>query len=761
TGLRGGHIQGVVFRDDDYDGVRSVSESPVAGVTVTVYDRAGASQTTVTDALGRYHFSSLVAGQQYRVEFAPLPANFAATSHGQTSQSSLRFVTALASAEASASQPVDFGLLDLLHGDVGNCNNPSLTIATTCFAFGPRTLAAQEPAIYSFSSVAGSEKRRDSLAAYDDPTGKGGDGGSKPHVEATTEILGAVNGLAYQRSTDRLFAAAFMKRHSEFGRDGTGAVYRIERKAQGAGTVSLLTKVPDAGADPHPAGTNFLTDPAFDQVGKIALGGLVSNADQTTLYTINLANRTLVEIPIQRPVANSLGVIPDPGCVAGVGRPFALAMRDRQLYVGGVCTAENGGTPTDLKAYVYRYDLDLRQFSAAPVLEFALNYPRGCADRNPHNGQCKKPANWQPWVSSFEQLSPPSDGEFYSHPQPWLTDIEFDGDTMVLGFRDRMGDLFGVKTSPPNGQQSGCNGNLCSALTSGDILRAGSLAGSPGQWALEQNGTSGATTTAGRANGQGPGNGEYYFEESFGLDESHPRHDEIAQGGLTPLPGGQGIATTALNPIPFDDPRTTFDGGVVSLSSTTGARIRSYRVYDGTGTPPLNKLFGKNNGLGDLELLCGANPPPLEIGNRVWLDNNGNGVQDADEAGIGGVTVQLYRMDGAAGELVGEAKTAQNGEYYFGGLDNENLLPGQTLSPETAYQLRIDLRDNALPPNVTPTQQDSQLYQDGHDDLRDADGDNGGLVVGFSTIALTTGQAGHNDHSFDFGFVAPLVALGN
>ena len=56
------------------------------------------------------------------------------------------------------------------------------------------------------------------------------------------------------------------------------------------------------------------------------------------------------------------------------------------------------------------------------------------------------------------------------------------------------------------------------------------------------------------------------------------------------------------------------------------------------------------------------------VGDRVWLDSNGNGVQDAGEAGINGVTVQL--LD-ASNNVVGTATTSGDGNYTF-----NNLAPG-------------------------------------------------------------------------------------
>ena len=55
-------------------------------------------------------------------------------------------------------------------------------------------------------------------------------------------------------------------------------------------------------------------------------------------------------------------------------------------------------------------------------------------------------------------------------------------------------------------------------------------------------------------------------------------------------------------------------------------------IGDGKKEKEEAKQFMEANGLGDLELLC--DQAPIEIGNRVWLDLNGNGVQDPDEPPI-------------------------------------------------------------------------------------------------------------------------------
>jgi hypothetical protein len=53
------------------------------------------------------------------------------------------------------------------------------------------------------------------------------------------------------------------------------------------------------------------------------------------------------------------------------------------------------------------------------------------------------------------------------------------------------------------------------------------------------------------------------------------------------------------------------------------------------------------------------------LGDRVWYDVDGDGVQDAGEPGLNGVTVQL--VDGG-GNVIASATTSGNGDYSFGNL---------------------------------------------------------------------------------------------
>lgn len=70
---------------------------------------------------------------------------------------------------------------------------------------------------------------------------------------------------------------------------------------------------------------------------------------------------------------------------------------------------------------------------------------------------------------------------------------------------------------------------------------------------------------------------------------------------------------------------------------------------------------------------CESRPDPFVqtatlLGNRVWFDSNGNGIQDTGEEGIDGLCVNLYD---ASGNLIQRTSTDTNGYYGF------NVLPGK------------------------------------------------------------------------------------
>ncbi|MDJ0658451.1 MAG: SdrD B-like domain-containing protein [Crocosphaera sp.] len=81
--------------------------------------------------------------------------------------------------------------------------------------------------------------------------------------------------------------------------------------------------------------------------------------------------------------------------------------------------------------------------------------------------------------------------------------------------------------------------------------------------------------------------------------------------------------------------------------------------------------------------------PPLtgSIGDRIWSDNDGDGVQDAGEAGINGVTVLLIDQD--TNQVIDTVMTSGDGQYLFNNL------------PQGNYTIKVDTA--TLPSNVVQT----------------------------------------------------------
>ena len=805
-----GNISGTVFQDFNGDGLFNVTSTAalpavdvgVAGVVVTAYDAAGtAIATATTNAAGAYTLTSvaltaLPAGVPLRIQFTALPAGYQSGPQGASNATSVRFVTTTAGALTG----INFGV----NIPEDYCqNNPRLV--TNCFVAGDQTggqtILFSQPTIHA-AAVAN---------------------GAGQAAESQSTQIGATWGLAYHRRSNTLFASAYIKRIAGLapaaqhpGSDGTGAIYRITPggAADGAlfldldvlfGNAALTGAIGARDFNPINADNNFDAG-AYDAVGKMGLGDMDISADDTTLFVVNLADGRLYRLPLGNaaaPVAPTLAQVtsvdvPDPGCVNGVGRPFAIKVRRDQVFVGGVCTAEAvGGTAANLRAYVYSIDLAFAGWSAA-LLNFQLDYPRGCADIGGYTTVLAPPcrgaitdatdAFWRPWRSTLDETFPAGyGGGFTAHAQPMLTDIEFAGNDIVLGFRDRFADQAGwddvtADQTPPN--VAPANGSNLNAVSAGDILRA---CWNGVAYVLEANGTCGGQTN-GAGNEQGPGaptlqsapGGEYYASDAL-----VGSHDELVWGGLAQVPGFPAVAMTAMDPINF------FTGGTIQLNNVDGTRVRSYQHY--AGANPVGN-FQKANGLGDLEALCRA--APIEIGNRVWRDDNRNGVQDPGEPPIAGVTVRLYTPGGPDGNIgtagdnttpIATATTNANGEYYFrtvdanddglpdadGNLADEFGLVGSAVNPgtqpNTQYTVRLDNAANfgAGGPldGLGLTEQNDAVPSPSGSDLNDSDAavaNANGIPGGnFPEIILTTAGAGANNHTYDIGFSTSPMSLGN
>jgi len=324
------------------------------------------------------------------------------------------------------------------------------------------------------------------------------------------------------------------------------------------------------------------------------------------------------------------------------------------------------------------------------------------------------------------------------YPQPTLTDIEFDTEgNMILGFADRSGFQWG---SYNYGTDTGSD-QLYDSMLGGDILRV--KRESDGSYTPEYPRYVGPYTDDST---------EFFTGEEY-APSVRGGHYETSQGGLAVLAGSDEVVLTAMDPTGWNK------GGFLWLSTQNGSKKREVDLFYGHLE---EGLYGKSTSMGDVELL--TDPAPVEIGNRVWFDRDADGVQDPGEAGIAGVTVQL--LD-AGGNVIAEVQTDSDGEYIF---SND---PSKSDSTGRKYNITALIADNNYTvriPEVTGSKKQSALSSyiltqantgAGSDpNLNDSDGLLNTTHADAAVLASDLPLSGANNHSFDFGFTAP-VSLGS
>ncbi|MCB0139510.1 MAG: hypothetical protein KDE50_06325, partial [Caldilineaceae bacterium] len=631
-------------------------------------------------------------------------------------------------------------------------NNPQL--ATTCFISGDPLGGGNSGTADVFLTWAYNEDGW----WFNYPT-VGAGTANPPSKLALNSQMGPAWGVAYQRSTQTYFAAAVLKRHVGFGPLGPGGIYAINNSNPAAPVVQQFVDLNtlagvNVGTDPRTAalpanvGTSSTDPNVLPLIAKMAMGDMDISEDEQSLYIVNLNNNgELITLDIATKSVTSRVAIPDPGCLQSEGissvpapqdsRPWAVDVHDGDVYVGVVCSAQTSQNPADLHAYVLR----LTGNTFVNVFDFALDYPKGIVSEGKLDSATR--TGWFPWIDDFNAMIS-VDGVTLMYPQPIMSDIEFDSDgSLILGFVDRTGHVGGRnnRSTDPN------DGNLYNAHSGGDLLRACKVNGA---YVLE----GGAGCPFNLANNQGPGGGEYYFNDAF--DPGPPGglvHNETALGSVAVLPGSGEVAANhfdAVRHVPEgqDDPEPR-NGGVRFHNSVDGALNRSYEVYPDSDN--VVGTFAKAAGLGDLELVCDA--APIEVGNYVWLDSDGDGIQDPGEAPLVGVTVEL--VDGA-GQVMATATTDAAGQYYFSSATGTSTasaiynVTGLVLNT-TGFQVRIPLNQTVLASlEPTLTNAGGISSNDNKLDLNDSDGVSDGT---YSAVLFSTGAAGENNHNFDFGFV--------
>ena len=733
-------VSGTVFRDYNSNGVKdntpTFNEPFVKDVTITAYDASGAVVgTTTSDGSGAYSFTGLTL--PLRIEFSDYANSDYSTVNGSTNKTSVQFYTA-------ATTTADFGI-----------NYPS------DYNTGKENAVLATPNYVNGSPLGGGTSGQDDGFIIWNYTNYGNSMPTDPGYKSIPfSSLGTTWGVALDKQKQKLYTSAFIKRHSGLGSSGLGAIYAIDYNAA-TPTPTLLTdvtsypgvnigslnRVPSVGAvdDPNELSVNKI-DPSWDveafaKVGKEGLGGLTISDDNSKLYVVNLFQRNIIEINLSPlGVASFSKTIPinDPGAANGDYRPWGIKYHKGRLYVGIVGTAQTSQQATDL--YAYLVQIDPATTTNSTQYNFPINFRRGAA-----GGCCGNEGYyWQPWTDTYANIST-NPSTFWIYPQPIFSDIEFDVDgSVILGFMDRLGHQGGLANYLPNYPNTTI---ATSVHNSGDIIR---LCNVNGTLQLENNGTypgevrpknlGDGSFNSGADNNQGPGGGEFYWGDFYNFQPysqgaNMESHQEIGFGGLALLEGSGEVIMTGMDPT-----ESANSAGIIKLNNSNGRQATplsgnysGYRLYESLS---ISDGFGKAIGLGDVEAISSL--PPLEIGNRVWSDTDSDGIQDADEAGIDNITVQLY--EGTT--LVGTTTTANGGQWFF---NTSNITGG--VKPNTAYIVRVQSASFPTGQSLTGTNTDGTT----NGDVRDNDAT---LVGGNAEIAYTTGNYGENNHTLDIGFRA-------
>ncbi|GEM_PF-2195457 len=673
---------------------------------VTVTDSLNNSFSAVTDASGAYTIIGLTTNRTYRVEFTfPDSLSWASpTFYGGDNGTTVQFL-----------QP-------------GNCANLGVASPGSYCQSNPNVITP----CYIPSDQSGTE---DVLVGFSyNSTGTSTAG--IQHLALANEV-GSTWGVTHNRSSNTIYAAAFIKRHAGLGGSGIGAIYSIA-PTEGSAPSLWLDVETLAGVDVGSIGNNSArgltsstttatNDPtAYAKVGAEGIGGIAISEDDSTLYVVNLFQKTVLEIDVASKSLNAEHSIPDPGCTNGTNRPFAIKYHKGAVYVGQICDGSLSGTPANMEAYVYRLDNGV----FTEVLNFPLNYPKEFAASN-----CTANTGWFVWenAGTVTECLNQFGKNWVVHPTPVLSDIEFDinGD-MVIGFFDRIGQQMGSDQYHLTGT------TLYSVYGGGDILRA--TKNSSSSYTIEN------IVAA---------SDEYYHGDEFLYDDGGFVFDhlETSLGGLALLNNSGEVALVSYDPYVFNS------AGIYKLDNTTGAKLDGFQLVVGQGE---DGFFGKSVGLGDLELLC--DPAPIEIGNYVWLDTDADGIQDAGESGIENVTVELYD---AVGTLLATTTTNSIGQYYFSGNNIDAATwstANDTLSPNTNYYIVVgngQFASNELTVGVDTYELTVDSTNSGANRYAiDSDGEiittsPANAFDNLPATLITTGNIGEIDHTFDFGFQLP------
>ncbi len=171
--------------------------------------------------------------------------------------------------------------------------------------------------------------------------------------------------------------------------------------------------------------------------------------------------------------------------------------------------------------------------------------------------------------------------------------------------------------------------------------------------------------------------GDYIWEDTNGDGLQDPGEMGIAGVTVTLTDANGNVVATAITDAMGNYDFENLPPGDYTVTVTPPAGYANTGDPDGTFDSTTDVTLGLGE---DIDVEDFGYQGTGSIGDTIWEDTNGDGIQDPSETGIAGVTVTLTDENGA---VVGTAVTDAMGNYDF-----ENLPPGDytvTVTPPAGY----------------------------------------------------------------------------
>ena len=647
-------IGDTVWFDVNQDGVQDVDEPGVAGVTVNLLVNGMVVATTATDGEGNYLFPDLDAGVGYQLEFIP-PAGYQLTTTDSPDAlndgfdsdaddgTGLTGIYTLADNEQNVTVDAGIFIPDVIPASLGDtvwydANNDGvqdpaeagipgvvvnlydgagvLVASTLTDTTGNYLFEGLHPGDYQVEVVP--------PVGYDfSPQDASGDEATDSDVDGMTGLSPVVTLAEGEARTDLdagLFAPA--------GVASLGDTVWLDSNGDGVNNEAATAGVPGVTVDLYLSDGTFVATTTTDDNGNYLFENL-----QPGDYFVDFQAPDGYDFTVADQGADTADSDADPG--TGESSIISLAAGEVNLDVDAGLVLEGGIAPASIGDTVWEdYNHDGIQDPTEPGLAgvvvelFDENNLLVATTTTDGNGNYL-----------FPNLVP---GDYYVHFIPpngyEISPIDSSGDEATDSDADEITGATPLITHAAGEDNRDVDAGMTFFEQSlGDTVWFD--IDQDGVQDVDELGISGVTVNLYDDMGTlldtvvTDGNGNYLFED---LEEGVPYVIEvITPSGFTPTIQDAGAA-----------PTEGFDSDIDPMTGRTDPII----LADGEANVSVDAGF--------------FNPTliPASLGDTVWLDANGDGIQDPTETGVPGVVVNLYN---SAGMLVATQITDANGKYEF------------------------------------------------------------------------------------------------